>query len=117
VTNRDDDELVNMTGHTLHLYHGARRVLTVPSAGMYRLPQDEAPHEQIAGIEVVEVQIDRPGPLPAPLPGVWLVVSQVAALGLAAMGVRRPDILFPGPGVNDRGRTVGCRGLRKLVTR
>lgn len=110
-----DALLVNLTGRPLHVFESGLRGRTLPPDGpAYRLPQTELPAERVDGVEVVGVYVDHLGTLPPPAPGVWLIVSQVAALGLAALGVRRNDILFPGPGVSDRGRTVGCRGLRQL---
>jgi hypothetical protein len=110
------DRLVNLTGHPLHFYQGGKVIRTLPSEGMYRLPQTDLPAIEVDGIEMVSVLVDKSGDLPAQEPGVWLIVSQVAALGLAAMGQRRSDVLFPGPGVSDRGRVVGCRGLRQIET-
>lgn len=111
----DAPRLVNLTGHPLHLYAGGRKVRTIDSdvPGL-RIAQDEMGAHEVDGIEVMSFAY-RPGNLPAPQPGTWYIVSQVAALALIATGVRRPDILIPGPGVSDRGRVVGCRGLRWLV--
>lgn len=108
------DTLINLTGHPLHLYAGGRKVRTLdPDGPPFRLGMDEVELQLVDGVEVMTVTC-RPGALPAETPGVWLVVSQVAALGLLAVFAddRRHDILYPGPGVSDRGRTVGCRGLR-----
>lgn len=114
----DADRLVNLTGHVLHLYENGRKTRTLPPDGPpYRLLQTESPPGRVADVDVVSITLDRVGALPPSEPGVLLIVSQVAALGLAVMGLRRDDILFPGPGVSDRGRQVGCRGLRKLVVR
>jgi hypothetical protein len=110
-----EHEFVNLTGHPLHLYQGGRRIRTIPEGGpVFRLAQPEVGEETIDGVEVVSVTCQAHG-LPDPVPGRWIIVSQVAAMGLIVAGAARGDVLFPGPGVSDRGRVVGCRGLRWLV--
>lgn len=111
-----EDQFVNLTGHVLNIWQGGRPVLTIPLATErgYRLQQVPGPADQtIAGIQVTPVSY-VPDRLPDPQPGVWIVVSQLAALGLRMAGVDRDDILFPGPGVSDRGRVIGSRGFMRL---
>lgn len=109
------DVLINLTGHKLHMYEGGKVIRTIDAdRPPFRLNEIDAGLHDVDGIQVQAVQY-RPMPLPEPTPGTWLIVSQVAAAGLIAAGVRRQDILYPGPGVSDRGRVVGCRGLRWLV--
>lgn len=113
----DESRLVNLTGHPLHLYVGGRKVRTIDAdAPGLRIAQDEVGSCEVDGVSVVSVAYRASG-LPAQVPGTRYVVSQVAALALIAIGVHRPDILVPGPGVSDRGRVVGCRGLRQLTYR
>jgi len=112
------DEFVNLTGHLVRIFDGGKAIMTLPSEGLFRIETTELDSDQIAlGVDVVPVSIATGlgRQLPPLKGGTWLIVSQVAAMGLALAGVRRPDILYPGPSVSDRGRVVGCRGLRWLV--
>jgi hypothetical protein len=110
------DQFVNLTGHRLTVYAGGKVLFSLPAAeGMpFRVDRDDLGTHDVAGAQVQAIAV-RPGKLPDPEPGAWIVVSQVAALSLAVAGVHRSDVLFPGPGVTDRGRVVGCRGLCWLV--
>lgn len=114
---RPGERFVNLTGHRLTVYrHGSVLFSLPPQEGIpFRVEHDDMGLHTLAGVEVQAIAI-RPGRLPARQTGVWLVVSQVAALSLVVAGVKRVDVLFPGPGVTDRGRVVGCRGLRWLVS-
>lgn len=112
-------ELINLTGHRLTVYGAGKVLFSLPAEeGLaFRIKHDELGTHDVAGAQVQAIAIRPEGNLPAPAEGVWIVVSQVAVLSLAVASVNRNDILFPGPGVTDRGRVVGCRGLRRLVAR
>ena len=110
-------ELVNLTGHWITVYEHGTVVRSVPAAHRgLRIEHVQLGEDRIddAGVDVVAVAI-KPSVLPEQREGVWLVVTQVAALSLALAGVRRPDIVFPGPAVTKVGKVVGCRGLRQIV--
>lgn len=110
-------ELVNLTGHLVTVYNHGRVVRRVPAHGRgLRIEHLELGEDRIDddGIDVVAAAI-KPALLPPPREGVWLIVTQVAALSLMLDGVRRPDIVFPGPKVSELGRVMGCRGLRQMV--
>lgn len=110
-------ELVNLTGHLVTVYEEGRVIRRVPADGRgVRIEHMELGEDRIddAGVDVVAIAI-KASVLPEQREGVWLIVSQVAALSIVLAGVRRPDIVFPGPAVTNLGKVVGCRGLRQIV--
>ena len=107
---------VNLTGHPLQMYEGGQKVRTIPADGRaYRLSfGDQQTDIAVGGVTITSLAY-RVNPLPVPEPDTWLIVSQVAALGLRLAGIDRRDIVFPGPGVSQQGRVVGSRGLLRLT--
>jgi hypothetical protein len=105
----DTESIVNMTGHTIHIYDGGRKLMTVPAEGReFRLAMREFGDFSGGGVPITTFTYDIPE-LPPVEPGTWYVVSQVAALAMVVAGP--PDHRAEGdaPG-EDRGLPRAAAG-------
>ena len=81
-----------------------------PSGDVARVAATFSDPTDLDGIPVRRRTFGAATGLPAPVDGVFLVVSALVALAAWAQG--RRDVLCPGDLVRDAdGRPVGCRGL------
>lgn len=108
-------ELVNMTPHPVTVYQmdGVTPVVTVPSSGMVRVPEDVRLYSASEG-GVPLVAIERDPNKVEGMPGFkedrYVIVSDLAYQAARTFG--REDVLRPGPAVRDEtGRIIGCKGL------
>lgn len=110
-----EQTFINLTGHKLVVYAGGQPVMEIPGQPQVaRLSSVEHGSDVAGGFAIAAVTLQPPLLAPARA-GVWIVVSQSTALALAVAGAKRADVVFPGPAVSERGRVVGCIGLRQLV--
>jgi len=74
-----------------------------------------APNEVVRAIHTTMTRYTDVVDLPAPQPGVYLVVSMVVPPVAAARGRWTGDLLTPGQQVRDSaGRVIGCRSLVRV---
>jgi hypothetical protein len=103
----------NLTPHPVTVVVGDRNAVIPPDGVVARaaVTETDAGTVTIAGL-VVPVVVETLGPpvdLPDPEPGVYLIVSRVAASAAAAHGRTTTDLLSPTRLVRDGdGRVVGC---------
>ena len=106
----------NLTPHTVTLLVGDRRI-EVPASGILpRVVEQEAaaPSLTVSGVEVpvVEVRSAMVQGLPAPAPGVFLLVPRAVAQAYPD----RDDLLVPYRLVRDsRGAVVGCAAFARMM--
>tara|TARA_B100001094_G_scaffold166082_1_gene160744 strand:+ start:865 stop:1221 length:357 start_codon:yes stop_codon:yes gene_type:complete len=105
-------KFINLTPHELNV-HTPSGVRTFPPSGtVSRVPSHDRECLDLDGIPTVESTYGWVTDLPAPQDGVVLIVS-----GMVASHRPRRDVVSPGPLVrDDKGKTVGCRGLRRSKT-
>ena len=106
--------LVNLTPHTLNIHHPTGVVNVPPSGEVARVTtvSIRAPYPPVDGyIPTVLTSYGEVTGLPAPVAGVTYIVS-----GMVAGAAPRPDVMSPGDLVRDeKGRPIGCKGLRRSV--
>ena len=109
----------NLTPHAINLVlPGETRTLAPDPAGPARVAETICPDTtgQIAGIPLVRKLLGEITGLPAPVPGVALVVSALVAS--AAWEARRTDVLAIGEFIRDpAGRITGATSLASHPTR
>ena len=103
----------NLTPHTINLVlPGETRTLAPDPAGPARVAETIRPDTagEVSGIPVVRKILGEITGLPAPVPGVALLVSALVAA--AAWGLQRTDVLAIGETVRDSaGRVTGATSL------
>jgi len=100
---------INLTPHTLNIHTPSGVVTVAPSGNVARVATVSVPAATVGGIPTVVTTHGEVTGLPAPQPGVILVVS-----GMVASAAPREDVMSPGDLVRDEaGRPVGCQGLRR----
>ena len=104
--------LVNLTPHIVNIFvDGEEKVTLSPSGIVPRCSQTEEQVMIVDGIPVSRQVFGEVVDLPAPQPGVYLVVSRL----VAAACPNRNDLLCPGPMVRaQNGQPIGCNGLAKI---
>lgn len=120
VTNGNGAIYVNGSPHALTMYgYDKQTILCVipPSGTVVRVPDEYQPlPETFPGIPET-LNINHPDQcvgLPDPIPGVFIIVSRVAAEALKIY--HRPDIRVPGEPVRDRtGIQIGAVGISHYV--
>jgi hypothetical protein len=109
-----ETRLINLTPHDLVVMNGTSFVLA-PSGQVARMEQHVIDQMLLpvpgAVLPLAMVQYSAVSALPAPRPGVLLVVSRAVAAE-----VSRPDLVFPDLEIRDENhRIVGCRRLARFV--
>ncbi len=108
--------LINLTPHPITVLDESQNVLlTVPSAGELRLPEQAVPAGEIevdgVKIPVVLKSLSPAASLPPVVEGTFYIVSLAAA-----QAARRPDFLVPDQLVRDeRGAVIGCRRFARVA--
>lgn len=101
---------VNLTPHTINVCSpSGEQILALPPSGeVARVTSASVPEAEVEGVTLNRVVYGQVEGLPAPQPGVWLVVS-----GLVRMAAPdRKDLCSPGELVRGpNGQPIGCRGL------
>ncbi len=102
-------KFINLTPHALSV-HTPSGVVTLPRTDtIARVATVSVPAAPVGGIPTVTTTFGEVTNLPAPQPGVILVVS-----GMVASASPREDVMSPGDLVrDDGGKPIGCRGLRR----
>tara|TARA_Y100000389_G_scaffold183090_1_gene200234 strand:- start:1542 stop:1901 length:360 start_codon:yes stop_codon:yes gene_type:complete len=102
-------KFINLTTHTLNV-HTPDGVRTLPPSGtVSRVPTADRSCLDLDGIPTIISSYGEVTDLPAPEEGVVLIVS-----GMVASRSPRRDVVSPGPLVrDDKGKPIGCRGLRR----
>ncbi len=120
----------NLTRHAVTVYPEHTPELIVP--GEHQPVLDLPPGESDARVEETVTPAGHLGQvpfavlsfgamsnLPAPTPGVTLIVSRLTAITLHAAGEHRPDVAFPAGQVralvDGVQRVIGCRSLARLA--
>ncbi len=109
-------KIINLTPHPVNILDDQNNViLSIPSAGELRLPEQAVPAGEIEvnglHIPVVLKTISPSASLPPVVEGTFYIVSLPAA-----QAARRPDFLVPDQLVRDeKGVVVGCRRLARVV--
>ena len=116
VTNGNGVIYVNGTPHALTMYgYDKQTPLCVipPSGTVVRVPDEYQPLPEMIPSIPETLNINHPDQcvgLPNPIPGVFIIVSRVAAEALKIY--HRPDIRVPGEPVRDRnGIQIGAVGI------
>jgi hypothetical protein len=100
---------INLTPHSLVVHSGHSRLTIFPSGKIARVAAVRTDCDPIGGVETSAVSYGKVTGLPAPVEGVFYIVS-----GMVAAAAPRPDVLSPGELVRDEnGRPVGCKGLTR----
>ena len=104
--------IANLTPHPVNIFVDGKEKVTIPPAGIVpRCSQSEEQVEVVDGIPVSRQVFGEVYDLPAPQPGVYLVVSRLVAAACPG----RSDLLCPGPMVRGQnGQPIGCNGLAKF---
>lgn len=118
--------LVNLTPHPVTIYDGGgdQVITTIPpdghslrleevvTPGRGDLLEDDVP----GGIPVVHVALGGVDQMPPVVEGTTYIVSMPLLMGLAALGIDRPDMVYPYGQVRDgQGRIIGCRSLARIL--
>ena len=104
--------LANLTPHPVNIFvDGVEKIVIPPSGIVPRCSQSEEQVGAVDGIPVSQQTFGEVSDLPAPQPGVYLIVSRL----VAAACPNRDDLLCPGPMVRGQnGQPIGCNGLAKI---
>ena len=104
--------IANLTPHIVNIFVDGVEKLTLPPSGIVpRCSQSEEQWGTVDGIPVSRQAFGEVVDLPAPQPGVYLVVSRL----VAAACPNRDDLLCPGSMVRGHnGQPIGCNGLAKI---
>jgi hypothetical protein len=111
--------IVNLTPHPINLYwdNGSgykEEGETIPSSGFARAKQTSKTTGSLNGYPVKKVEFGGSEGMPAPIPGVNFVVSEITARALKAEG-RTEDIFIVTDLVRDEnGRIIGCESFAKI---
>jgi hypothetical protein len=140
------DEIVNLTPHRIVVRGRKRELVFKPSGKIANAIERSSQHPSLrvalngevvnvptvatryTGVVVIGTIPDPHGapadrmpveePLPAVVPGVWLVVSTLAAQAAQASGRWCIDLLVPADAVRDgEGKIIGCRALQRWAAR
>ncbi len=105
--------IVNLTPHDIHLYRGDELVEKIKSSGIARVNVRSVEIGEINGFPISKNFYGEITGLPAPLPGIYYVVSALVAQ--AAAGLKRTDLLVVNDTVRDeKGQIIGCRGFARI---
>lgn len=100
---------VNLTPHILNIHTPAGVVNVPPSGRVVRVAQTSAPAGEAEGVALYRVSYGEVVGLPAPVPGVLLIVSGMVREALAGS---RADVASPGALLRGAdGQPIGCNGL------
>lgn len=106
----------NLTPHDIVIMPLEGATQTIPAGGIVVRLQETTTSEMVDGVEITVVTLSAPDNLPEPQEGVTPIGSMPLAMGLAAAGWHRPDLMYPfGQVRNGNGRIIGCRGLARLA--
>lgn len=102
----------NLTPHPVQVVIAERQVELGPDAPPARLRQEATVAGSVdvdgAAVELFDIGTDGVDDLPAPQPGVWLVVSRMVAEACP----ERRDLVFPYREVRDNaGHVIACSAL------
>lgn len=107
-------KLVNLTPHDIVVAdkeapEGTRIVTTItPSGDVARVATTNILENVIEGVKYYRQKVGRVQRLPAPVPGVYYIVSSAVRMALP----ERSDLVSPGYPVRDgKGRQIACDGL------
>jgi len=106
--------IINLTPHTITIRDSAGGVLSeIPASGsLARVEESIITADPIDGIRCTRTQPTGISGLPDYAPGVYYVVSLMAADGAALFGRETADLLVPGQQTRDEsGRINGCASL------
>ncbi len=106
----------NLTRHPVHIVTAEGQVELAPDTPPARLRQEAtaAGWVDVDGgvVELFDIGVTEVEDLPAPRPGMWLVVPRVVADACP----KRRDLVFPYREVrDDTGRVIGCAALGRSV--
>ncbi len=106
----------NITRHPVHIVTADGQVELAPDAPPVRLRQEATAAGWVdvdgGGVELFDIGADGVDDLPAPRPGMWLVVPRVVAEACP----ERRDLVFPYREVRDNaGRVIGCAALGRTA--
>ncbi len=108
--------LINLTPHPVNILDNQNNVLlSIPSSGELRLPEQAVPAGEIevdgVKIPVVLKSLSPAASLPPQEGGTFYIVSLAAA-----QAARRPDFLVPDQLVRDeKGTVIGCRRFARVA--
>lgn len=108
--------ICNLTPHPVHVMTANGRVELAPDAPPARLRQEAIAAGSVdvdgSAVELFDIGTNGVEDLPAPQPGVWLVVPRVVAEACP----ERRDLVFPYREVRDStGRIIACSALGRTV--
>jgi hypothetical protein len=110
----------NLTPHEITIMGDDGTVIArLPSEGVARATQVDEAVDTVtingAAVPIVRTKYGAPVDLPAPVDGVYLIVSLLTANAAAAAGRPTHDLLLTSGAVRDNdGRIVGCRQFARL---
>lgn len=105
--------IVNLTPHTASVIGTDGEVVaSFPSEGIARAAQTDVKVGEINGVPIVKTTFGEVVDLPAPVEGVFLIVSIITLNAAKAGGRPTDDLLITSGLVRDEsGRIVGCKAL------
>lgn len=103
--------IINCTPHDVNIIDEAGKVITFPKSGVVpRLKQETQIVDNLNGIPVTETVFGETQELPAPMEGVFLIVSRL----VMSANQNRQDLLVPNDVVRDEsGNIIGCRSFAR----
>lgn len=101
----------NLTPHTVNVISEDGTIkATFPSVGSARADQVEEHIGELNGIELVSMKFGTTENLPAPVGGVYYIVSVITANAAKAEGRSTDDLVITADPVRDAdGRIIGCK--------
>ena len=112
-------EFVNLTPHSIALFHSGKVVQTIPPSGrILRLPERVVAEEKIGDFPVLVKELEIPEDFPEERPGVVYIVSLPVLMALKGAGIHRKDFVAPDTGSgavrDEKGRIRGTKGFVRL---
>lgn len=104
-------QIINCTPHDVNIVNEAGGLITFPKSGVVpRLKQETQTVGNLNGIPVTETVFGETQELPAPIEGVFLIVSRL----VMSANQGRQDLLVPNDVVRDEsGNIIGCRSFAR----
>ncbi len=104
-------KIINLTPHTVTIISEDGTIKAqFPSEGIARASQTAEHVGELDGIELVSMKFGATEDLPAPVEGVYYIVSVITANAAKAEGRTTDDLVITADPVrDDSGRIIGCK--------
>jgi hypothetical protein len=102
---------LNYTSHAIDLILNDTTT-TIQSSGLVRLDEVDSGSSVHEGVTIRKTSLGQASGLPAPVDGVFIIVSMVVANALRGV---RSDLVYPDVLRDGAGKIIGCKGFIQPV--